>query len=205
LNDIDDRLEDNRTELEGYEIRLDNQDSLIADLQAQISGLQGAVQSETDFAYADLFSAIINVDEQGEVAIFGIKDFASKNIGAENLVVSGDIIGNLTGNVIGDVVSETVETKRLIINVDKKDSVDPTIGTGIIPAEADVVSIKSEAVADNSKIYITPIGSTDNQVVYVGNIEEGKGFEAKVDRIDSVKKKDINFNWWIIGSKEGSE
>ncbi|MDZ4384962.1 MAG: hypothetical protein U0944_00925, partial [Candidatus Moranbacteria bacterium] len=119
--------------------------------------------------------------------------------------LTGNVIGNLTGDVMGNVIGDTVETKQLIINVDKKDSQNPTIGTGVILSDENSVSIKSEAVTDNSKIYITPIGSTDNQVVYVGNIEKGKGFEVKVDRIDGIKKKDINFNWWIIESKEGGE
>lgn len=196
LNEINGKMDDNQDILVGYGNRIESQEQLTAVLQAQVEKLQSLTQSEADLAYADLFSAILNVDEEGNVDIFGIKNFTVENIATGNLIATGDIIGNLIGNVD----SEVVETDRIVVDAEKKDK--PTIGTGVIPADADQVSIETGAVTDDSKIYITPIGTTDNQVVYVGNIEKEKGFEVKVDRIDKIEKKDINFNWWIVGSKK---
>jgi len=226
INTINVSLADGQASLDDYGARLGIQENLMVSLQAQVAELQilasqdlNVAQIADSAASISLISDLLGLDRvdrtvnPGDIDIVG--KLSAEKIEAVELVgnvtgdvigdLTGNVIGNLTGNVTGNVVSDTVETKQLVINVDKKDSPDQTIGTGVILSDEDAVSIKSEAVTDDSKIYITPIGSTDNQVVYVGNIEKGKGFEVKVDRIDGIKKKDINFNWWIVGSKDGGE
>ncbi|HCU70393.1 MAG TPA: hypothetical protein DIC35_01400, partial [Candidatus Moranbacteria bacterium] len=82
-----------------------------------------------------------------------------------------------------------------------------TIGEDSILAEKDVKFIQTKAVTTGSKIYVTPIGSTDNQVIYVGEIDlvgkvenDGlKGFEVRIDRLEGIEDpKEIRFNWWIV-------
>lgn len=70
-----------------------------------------------------------------------------------------------------------------------------TIGTGALPANSTTVTISTTAVTDTSLIYVTPITSTNNQVLYIENKQAGNGFTVNVDHAIG---HDITFNWWII-------
>jgi hypothetical protein len=103
----------------------------------------------------------------------------------------------------GQLESEGIVAGAFSVKV--KDDKAATIGTSKIkPKEDDSddtgknVIIKTKAVSSDSKIYITPIGSTKNQVLYVGEIKSGASFEVKVD---SLVTEEIEFNWWIVEKK----
>jgi hypothetical protein len=70
-----------------------------------------------------------------------------------------------------------------------------TIGSTILPAHQSEVSIPSTEITDHSLIYVTPLSSTGNQVLYVVRKESGQSFTVAVD---APLDRDIKFNWWIV-------
>jgi hypothetical protein len=72
---------------------------------------------------------------------------------------------------------------------------DSTAGTAILPTGATAISITNSLVTPHSLIYVTPITSTKNQVIYVKEKIERIGFTVGLDIPITT---DITFNWWII-------
>ena len=70
-----------------------------------------------------------------------------------------------------------------------------TVGTGLLPANFTEATILSGQIAEDSLVYLTPLSSTGNQVLYVKEKLPGVGF---IVAIDSPLTTPINFNWWII-------
>jgi hypothetical protein len=69
-------------------------------------------------------------------------------------------------------------------------------GNAIIPTGETEVTIKSPFVTENSLIYLTPKGSTNNKVVYLKETDPtNKTFTIAIDQQIT---SDVNFNWWII-------
>ncbi len=70
-----------------------------------------------------------------------------------------------------------------------------TIGEATVPAGITTLTVKTTAVTDQSLIYITPLSSTNNQVLYVKTKTPGNGFTVN---IDAAITKNVKFNWWIV-------
>ena len=77
----------------------------------------------------------------------------------------------------------------------KVDAAVPTTGEGMIRAGESEVSIFTLQSASVAKIFITPVGSTGGQVLYVGEIKAGEYFTVKTDK---VVRSPVRFNWMII-------
>lgn len=164
------------------------QADLIAVLQAQIVELQTKLNTETNIAQIDLNTQ----DAQ----------FIKLLLGTDRVVSPEDV------DILGKLSAKTLATGGIEITL-----LDPeakTIGENAIPADESIMFVETKAVTADSKIYITPLGSTNNQVIYVGNIDAAKGFEVKVDRIKktgtdgtetSLFPNEIRFNWWIVQAK----
>jgi hypothetical protein len=70
-------------------------------------------------------------------------------------------------------------------------------GLAKIPAASHEVTIRSPYINERSLIYLTPIGSTENQVLYLARTNPtGQTFTAAIDKV--VLTKDILFSWWIV-------
>ncbi len=70
-----------------------------------------------------------------------------------------------------------------------------TIGQGTIPAGVSSITIANTRVTDQSLIYITPITSTGNQVLYVAQKVAGTSFTVALDTALTLP---VEFNWWIV-------
>jgi hypothetical protein len=57
------------------------------------------------------------------------------------------------------------------------------------------ITIANTRVTADSLIYITPVSSTDNQVLYVLDKLPGASFTVA---LDSPLSQPAEFNWWII-------
>ena len=87
--------------------------------------------------------------------------------------------------------------KCTIIQVDaNNDGLDDATGNPINDGKG--VQVKTGAVDEDSKIYVTPTGSTRNQVLYVGKVSAKNSF---IVNIDDATNEEIKFNWWIVGAK----
>jgi len=70
-----------------------------------------------------------------------------------------------------------------------------TIGSATILTGSLETTVLSTQVTDTSLIYVTPLTSTNNQVLYVKSKQKGTGFTVAIDQSAGV---DIRFNWWIV-------
>jgi hypothetical protein len=78
-------------------------------------------------------------------------------------------------------------------------TIEATASAGLakISAGSYEVTIKSPYLKEKSLIYLTPIGSTGNQVIYLARTSpDYQTFTAAIDKI--VLTKDILFSWWIV-------
>jgi hypothetical protein len=73
-----------------------------------------------------------------------------------------------------------------------------TAGTTTLPASKTELIIHTDKLTPNSMVYLTPVGSTQNQVVYVKNkVADGSDNYFTI-AIDQPLTQDIQVNWWII-------
>jgi hypothetical protein len=73
-----------------------------------------------------------------------------------------------------------------------------TAGTTTLPTGKTELVIHTDKLTANSMVYLTPVGSTQNQVVYVKNkVTDGSGNYFTI-AIDQPLTQDIQVNWWII-------
>ena len=71
----------------------------------------------------------------------------------------------------------------------------PSAGLATIPAGSTQVTIPNTLVTEKSLIYVTPISSTANQVLYIYRKRGGEDFTVAVDQ---ALETAVTFNWWII-------
>ena len=76
-------------------------------------------------------------------------------------------------------------------------------GQAVLPAGTTTVTIMSDKIEENSMIYITPLNSTNNQVLYVKNKLADSPFTPENEgqftvAIDYALGHNVIFNWWII-------
>jgi hypothetical protein len=76
-------------------------------------------------------------------------------------------------------------------------------GQAVILAGETSVTIKTSRLNDNSMIYITPLGSTKNQVIYVKNKLLDSEFTEENEAeftvgFDFALDEDVYFNWWLV-------
>jgi len=76
-------------------------------------------------------------------------------------------------------------------------------GQTILEAGQTEITIISDKIEENSMIYITPMNSTNNQVLYVKNKITDSSFTPENEAqftvaIDYALDHNVVFNWWII-------
>ncbi|MEX0896182.1 MAG: tail fiber domain-containing protein, partial [Patescibacteria group bacterium] len=119
------------------------------------------------------------IDESGEaVASFDSEGYAQFRGG---IGIGNDDLRNPEDNADQD--GETLE-----ITTDKSSGV-ATLPQGFVE-----LTIHTEKVTENSLVYITPRGSTKNQVLYIKEQED----ELFIVGIDSTIDEPIEFNWWVV-------
>jgi hypothetical protein len=185
---ISDKLSDISSQFAVQGLRIETLENLATTLQAQIDELKASIATPVDVAQIDLNTQDIS--------------FLKTLLGADRVKNPGDV------DILGKLSAEITETGGIMIKVVDKDAA--TIGDmAICPKDqeekdGDCISgtgdgksamVKTKAVTTDSKIYVTPVGSTDNQVLYVGEVKDGESFEVKVDNLILAP---IHFNWWIV-------
>jgi hypothetical protein len=82
-------------------------------------------------------------------------------------------------------------------------NINNSTGQAEILAGQTEVKIKTARLTENSMIYVTPLTSTNNQVIYVKNKLLNSEFTDENEAeftvgFDLPLNKDVQFNWWII-------
>jgi len=57
------------------------------------------------------------------------------------------------------------------------------------------MTISATGIKENSKIFITPLNSTDKQPIIVSAKNIGESFEVS---LDSPVSWDVKFDWWVL-------
>lgn len=78
-----------------------------------------------------------------------------------------------------------------------------TAGRAKLPANTKTLTIKSSRITQNTLIYVTPLGSTSNQVLYVksqvADNPQTPEIEGKFEvGFDQALPEAVNFNWWLV-------
>jgi len=138
-------------------------------------------QATPSSSFADLVIKGANNQTVAVIDASGSATFAG-TVAADSLVASG---------------SATVQKLNISAAPTSTESAVPsnTVGTGTLPGYFTEVTILSSQVAADSLVYLTPLSSTGNQVLYVKEKLPGVGF---IVAIDTSLTTPINFNWWII-------
>jgi hypothetical protein len=211
LADLDTRLTEIDDPLTG---KLTTIDSRILSLENTVGLSESALSHETRIARLESDMTMLR-DEHLTLMEF----FATFNL---DRVVIADADGNID-LLDGKLVAKAVATGGIEIEV--RDPEAPTIGTAVLyPVAKDddldlnddytgismddlvvsgrdgkTVSIDTTAVSEKSLIYVTPVGSTGNRVLFVGSVRDGEGFSVGMDE---PATESIRFNWWIVGKNE---
>jgi cytoskeletal protein CcmA (bactofilin family) len=186
-------------------------------LYIQPSGL-GAVHILGDtMIIADNGQVIVNADLN-----------VNGKLSADSATVSGTLFANL-------IQAEEIETKKISVATDSATLViaesgfeelatssaqvesNATAGTVTLPAGKTEIILKNTKLGTNSMVYLTPVGSTNNQVIYLKDkyipsviaseseaIPSGEATSSATPTpsftiaIDQSLDKDIEVNWWII-------
>jgi len=126
---------------------------------------------------------IIRGDDNQEVAAFTASGSARFN----KVVIAAD---NSINEIGFDGVSTSYESNA-------------TTGTAILPAGKLMAVINNPNVTDSTLIYVTPQGSTSNQVLYVANktADDQNTSENEASftvAIDATVGSDVTFTYWLV-------
>ena len=108
--------------------------------------------------------------------------------------------GLVTIDKSGKVMAQEIQTNKITVAATQPASstANPTIGSSKISTGQTEVAVFNNQVTQSSKVFITPRGKTGGQALAVTGIVNGSGFVVGLDHSIS---QDINFDWWIIGTK----
>ncbi|MBP9813900.1 collagen-like protein, partial [Candidatus Woesebacteria bacterium] len=155
---------------------------------SQLPALDASASATPSAGFGQLFIkgaggvTVASIDASGSATFAG-------TLSSRNLSVADDITasGAATIKKLNIATDTQVSTVSAIPN--------NTVGTGLLPANFTEVTVLSSEVAQSSLIYLTPLSSTGNRVIYVKQKLPGVGF---IVAIDTSMISSINFNWWII-------
>ncbi len=112
-----------------------------------------------------------------------------------------EVAGNLkVNNIIVANNADPTATQSLEIAQGEINS-NATAGKAVLTANTEKVRINNNKVSLNTLVYITPITSTQNKVLYVKAKDAGFFEVGFSDTLDT----DVEFNWWIIELEENYE
>ena len=129
-------------------------------------------------------------------------DLFAMQITADNATISGELTADKI-NIATDSATPIIAASGFseLATSSAQLSTNATAGTITLPAGKTEMVIHNSKINPNSMVYLTPAGSTNNQVVYVKNkvtptpTTEDSYF---TNALDSPLTKDIAINWWII-------
>ncbi len=143
----------------------------------------------------DIQVQLVTLDENGEDLRHSSFAFVNESLQpVASFSASGDL--SLTGSLrLGQV--NTATNSGELVNAQR------SAGQAILPAGSTEITITSAKLEENSMIYVTPLNSTNNQVLYVKNKIADSPFTPENDAIFTVGidyplGQDVTFNWWII-------
>ncbi len=149
-------------------------------LQVQVAGISdedGEVRKSRFEIIDELGAPVATISAQGKAEFAGGLSVGSENLGTANL--------------------DTLDSDNRPILESQK-----TSGKAAIPSGTKEIKIKSSKVNKDSLIYVTPVGSTQNKVLYVKSQQEENPSEDKqgefIVGFDEALDTEVQLNWWIV-------
>jgi hypothetical protein len=103
-------------------------------------------------------------------------------------LLNGKVVFDTAGNM---TIAGTLTAKK--VNIDASDAASASVGGAVMKAGETSVTIKTTAVTENSKIFVTP--KTKTSAPLAATIR--KAGESFTVEIDAAIGKDIAFDWWL--------
>ena len=157
--------------------------NLTIDLAHPIPDLTASASASPSATFGDLIIKGVNDAVVARINASGSAAFAG-DVSANNLVASGSATVNKLNISLAN--PNTATTSAIPSN---------TVGTGLLPTNFTDVTVLSSQVEANTLIYLTPLSSTGNQVLYVKQKLPGVGFIVGLDHPSTTP---VEFNWWVI-------
>ena len=116
---------------------------------------------------------------------------------------AGDVIASGSGTFNKLFIASPASGSGLMETQGQTPSANATIGKATLPAGTTQIEVSTTKVTENSYIYITPISSTNNNVLYIKQKTIcyllsaicHPGFTVSIDQ---SLPQDVQFNWWVI-------
>ena len=166
----------------------------------------------SDLLLANQASSIVN-SGFGKLLIKGVKGEIVASIDASgSALFAGDLVASGSGTFEKLIIAsrEASQSGEIIPGVWVSNA---SVGTAVLPAGTREMIIYSPAVKEESLVYLTPLSSTQNNVLYVKAKKATSG-ECKIDNtpdptslrdcgwfkvgVDTPLTTEVKFNWWII-------
>ncbi|MFA7675978.1 MAG: tail fiber domain-containing protein, partial [Candidatus Shapirobacteria bacterium] len=187
----------------------------------------GEIAIKDNFIETTNSALYIQPSNTGSVHIMGdtlvIADTGDVEING-NLKISGSLMANLiTADEIqtNKLTSKEINSDQIKIATDSAQTIiaetgfaaiatssakltsNATAGTAVLPAGKSEIIITNNKLTQNSMVYLTPVGSTKNQVPYIKNkivstIDDLTYNNSFTIALDNYLDQDIEINWWII-------
>jgi hypothetical protein len=128
------------------------------------------------------------------------QNLTSENLRSEELISDKlNIATDSSSLIVASNTNTTLPTTTVAVTSNA------TAGTSTLPANITNLTISTNKLTPNSMVYLTPVGSTNNQVLYIKEkiIETDQLTSDKLRSyftiaLDQPLDHDININWWII-------
>lgn len=138
-------------------------------------------------APVEIMAGKIAIDIEGNTKFLGNVEIAG------NLKVDSDT--NLKTATIESLVVASSQEATVSGTVNPGEiSTNATAGKAVLPENVTDIKIVNSKITDKTLIYVTPLSSTENKVLYVKSKENGSftvGFNESIPTA-------VEFNWWII-------
>lgn len=154
-------------------------------LQVQVAGISDTNEvKKSRFEIIDeLGTPVATISAEGKAEFAGgVSLQGGLSVGTEDLGLAS--LDNVDG------------ANRPILNSNK------TSGKATIPSGSAEITIRSNKIGPNSLIYVTPVGSTNNKVLFVKSQQDENPAENRqgefVVGFDEALSQEVHLNWWII-------
>ncbi len=144
----------------------------------------------------------LSVENGSEINVMGTL-YLQKSALAEKLdIFNGKVTVDASGNIktVGEVAAAAVTTNKLTISntsvATPSASVSPTIGTATIPAGQTSITISSDQLDSDSKVFVTP-----NKPVLISVSTKNVTAKTFTVELATPQSADITFDWWIVETK----
>jgi hypothetical protein len=169
-------------------------------------------EMNTDYLLANQASTVVD-SGFGKLLIKGIRGEIVASIDASgSALFAGDLVASGSGTFEKIIIAsrEASQSGEIIPGVWVTNA---SAGTAVLPAGKTETIIYSPAVREESLVYLTPLSSTQNNVLYV-KAKKPTSEECKLETtpdstslkdcgwfkvgVDTPLFKEVKFNWWII-------